>query len=428
MSAWAAEIDFLSYHHNIVFVQSVGNVLAEYFPPLVSCPGIVDHLKAGREYPKFLTEDSFRVANPGHSLQAITVGSITNQQYRSDEWKSFASKIGEPSPFSRTGCGIWNVTKPDVVEFGGDMLRSDANPPDVSAPIEGRDCYPELVRSTLHGGPIYDRDDVGTSFAAPKVTKIVAELQRTMPEETSLLYRALIIQSARWPEWTENIDDPAEKCRLMRSFGFGIPNIERATTNSNYRSTLISNGAQTIRPTECKIFQIPIPDQMRSPGEDFEILIEVTLSYAAQPRRTRRHRRKYLSTWLDWKSSNLREPMENFRRRALKDTDSPIDSEKGTPIPWTIHEQGNWGKIDDIQRSAGTVQKDWAVVSSNALPENFCIAINAHKGWSQDPDTEAKFALAVSFESINLELEIYEILRVSVDELQAELAELELNV
>ena len=45
-----------------------------------------------------------------------------------------------------------------------------------------------------------DRDEIGTSFAAPKVAHIASRLQRVLPDESCLLYRVLIVQSARWPE------------------------------------------------------------------------------------------------------------------------------------------------------------------------------------------------------------------------------------
>ena len=52
-------------------------------------------------------------------------------------------------------------------------------------------------------GPAFDRDQAGTSFAAPKVTRIAAYIQAALPDEPALLYRALIVQSARWPVWAE---------------------------------------------------------------------------------------------------------------------------------------------------------------------------------------------------------------------------------
>ena len=58
---------------------------------------------------------------------------------------------------------------------------------------------------------------------------------------------------------------------------------------------------------------------------------------------------------------------------------------------------------------------------SNALSDNFCIAVMGHKGWSKDPDSQAHYSLAVSFEIIGREIPIYDDLRVAVDELQHEL-------
>lgn len=44
-----------------------------------------------------------------------------------------------------------------------------------------------------------------------------------------------------------------------------------------------------------------------------------------------------------------------------------------------------------------------------------------HEGWSKDPDSAARYALAVSFEVVGREIAIYDGLRVAVEELQSEL-------
>lgn len=416
MSSWAAAIDMLSFSYDILLIQSAGNVCCQTL--VSSNPGVEEHLNAGRAYPGFLTERSSRVSNPAQSFQAITVGSVAYGAFKDEQWRSLAGRLGDASAFSRSGLGIWGVTKPDVVEYGGDFLVSESG--DIGTPTVGREQYPELVRSTFNGGPAYDRDQVGTSFSAPKVTRIAASLQQLLPDEPSLLYRALIIHSARWPEWVFEAGDTYNRLLAMRMFGFGIPDVERATSSSPYRSTLISKGIQTICPNEAKVFQIPVPQELRQQGDNYDIRIQVTLSYAAQPRRTRRGRRRYLSTWLEWKTSNLRESLSSFRHRVFKDDDSTPAAGTGTSIPWGIKDQRHNG-IEGVSRSTGTVQKDWAVVKSNELPENFCVAVIGHKGWSQDPETEAKFALAVSFESVTQELEIHESLEVAIDDLVLEL-------
>jgi hypothetical protein len=145
--------------------------------------------------------------------------------------------------------------------------------------------------------------------------------------------------------------------------------------------------------------------------------VDITLSYAAQPRRTRRNLRRYLSTWVDWKTSGVGEGLEAFRVRALK------DEQKALPVPglpWTLNENTKAGFIQGIRRNTGTVQKDWAVAKSNSLPDQFCIAVVGHEGWSHDPDSTARYALAVTFEVLGQEIAIYEPLQTAVIELQAQ--------
>jgi hypothetical protein len=216
---------------------------------------------------------------------------------------------------------------------------------------------------------------------------------------------------------------------VIRTLGYGIPNLERATTNTDFRTTLITSGEKAIRARACDIYQVPLPDSLRRPGYEYDVLIEVTLSYVAQPRRTRRKSRRYLSTWLDWKSSNLGESISSFRARALKDGNRDANAAQGTRIRWTLGMQADHGEVADVRRNAGTVQKDWAIVKSSDLPENFCIAVMGHPGWSHDPDSEARYALAVSFEAVGREIPIYNDLRIAVEAPQADLnAEVEAEI
>lgn len=425
MSAWAAEIDLLSLKYDVLVIQSAGNLFCNSVAPQ---PGVVQHLAAGRAYPHYLNEASCRIANPAQSLQALTVGSVAYGRFAAGGWTSLASERGHPSAFSRSGLGIWSTIKPEVVEFGGDDLATAAVPPDVSTPDVGRDCYPELVRSTmLAPGPAFDRDTVGTSFSAPKVAGIAARIQAILPEESCLLYRALIVQSARWPEWAMNAS-AQEKASIIRWIGFGVPDLQRATVNTDHRVTLISAGEREIKARECHIFQVPIPAEMRNPADDFDVLVEVTLSYVASPRRTRRGIRHYLSTWVDWKSSRIGESRTAFTERVMK-MDDPVGPGEGSPFGWTLETFTDAGVIRGVRRNLGTVQKDWAVVKSNALPEDFCVAVVGHPGWSKDPDSTAKYAVVVSFEVLGQQIPIYSQIQTSVEELQAEVeAEVEAQV
>jgi hypothetical protein len=272
MSAWAAEIDLLSHEHDVLFIQAAGNISGTSNTP--GSPGVREHCQAGRSHPDYLLEASSRISNPAQSLQALTVGSIALATFTEGARRSFAA-AEHPSAFSRAGFGMWESIKPEVVELAGDYVRDSGNPPQLSCPP---DVCPELVRSTLHAvGPAYARDDIGTSYAAPKVANIAARIATLYPEQSSLLHRALVVQSARWPAWAEAAV-PADRLNILRTIGYGLPDLVRATDNTEFRVTLITNETYELGPGDAAIFSVPVPEELRRPGLESLIRIDVTLS------------------------------------------------------------------------------------------------------------------------------------------------------
>ena len=422
MSIWAAAIDLLSYQKDVLFIQAAGNISDR---GAIHNPGILDHLAAGRPYPGYLYETSSRLCNPAQSLQAITVGSVSLEFFQDADRQS-VSPSGNPSSFSRTGFGLWESIKPEVVEIGGEFAIDHGNPPLLTKPPE---ICPELVRSTLNGGPAYDKDQVGTSFAAPKVANIAGHLAALFPGQETLLYRALIINSARWPLWAD--DAPLDRRpRIIQSIGYGLPDLSRATENAVNRITLISETAYEIHANEGFVFGIPIPPELRRPGDAFRVRIDVTLSYAASPRRTRKSRRGYLSVWLDWKSSKKGESFQTFQARALRDFEGGDGADEGN-VDWTLgNRKERDGITPGVTRRNGTVQKDWAIVDSYELPDVFGIVVRGHKGWDRrNPEATARFALAVSFEAMGAEVNLYESIRAAIEaEVRAPEAVVEVSV
>lgn len=397
MSTWGTEIDLLSHELDVLVIQSAGNI--ESRTDSLQHPGILDNLTAGRPYPNYLREASSRISNPGQSLQAITVGAVGLATLDDGDRATMGGEA-RPSAFSRSGWGIWDTFKPDVVEIGGDYLI-DAEKVNLSIT---EDACLELVRSTFASpGRATTKALIGTSFATPRVAAIAAALQRILPNEPTLLYRALIIQSARWPGWMENLS-PEEQVNWMRSVGYGIPDLARATKNSEKRVTLITEGVQVIKPLEAAIYTVDIPNELRTPGSEFDVRIEVTLSYSSRPRRTRSSRKGYQEVWLDWIASKKEESLQDFMARAIKGLG---EAESADTVDWMLHEQKDYGVLRGVHRKAGTVQKDWVVLKAYELPETFAVAIRGHNGWNRDPNSTAKFALAVTIEAEECPLPIY---------------------
>jgi Subtilase family len=408
MSAWAAKIDELSHSVGVLFIQAAGNILGT--DSRHNSPGIHQYLISGRPYPGYLEEAASRIASPAQSLQALTVGSVAGRTWRDESRRSIAPFENSPSAFSRSGLGLWDSIKPEVVEVGGDYAR--ANNGDAPPTIE-EEIAVDLIRATGDGGPAIARDDVGTSYAAPKVSHLAALLQNLFPEAHPLLYRGLIVHSARWPTWLDSEGWSAD--RALRLMGFGIPTVERATHNEAHRVTLVTPNAVPIRNSELHLYLVTVPDELRNHFGDTIFRIDVTLSYSSAPRRTRASRRGYLATWLDWRSANLGEPLESFWARMVAGQEKA--SRRYPGLDWCLHHTSQYGDARETHRGNGTIQKDWARLPGHELPEQFGIAVRAHKGWDhRDNAGGANYCLIVSIEAESVSVPVYSsILAVNVE-------------
>lgn len=408
MPVLAAAIDKLIHERDILFIISSGNI--RIFPDSTSEISIYEHLSAGTDYPQYLLEPNSKIANPAVSSFAITVGSIAKFNFEDDDYKSLAGKE-RISPFSRAGLGMWGCVKPDVVEFGGDLLINKT-----SLQLTTRESLmPELVNCTLYGAKTVGRD-CGTSFSAPKVAYIASKLMTEHPKESAQMYRALIIQSARLPEFC--FDNPTSED--FRLYGYGIPNIERAVSNSESRITFIQEGR--IEPKKADIYRIIIPENIRGEGKEFRILIETTLAFTSQIRSTRRGAHSYLANWLEWRSSKYNESFISFRDRTIKylESDEQSDVEEVTnSIKWILRENPAWTK-HDINRNNSTVQKSWAIIEPHQFAEEFSIAVVGHCGWDKNLENITPYSLCVSFEVLDAQVNLYEILAEAQVEIEAE--------
>lgn len=397
MSAWAAWIDRESHKNNVLFVVSAGNI---------SRAAIREFFRAGNVYPSYLDEPYCGIANPGQSSFAITVGSINHAAFDDGSWQSLGIEQNV-SAFSRIGPGIWNTIKPDVVEFGGGFVISKNG----SHHIKEIDrTSPELLRSTMHGGSYNGFDAVGTSFAAPKVTHVVSALTKLYPGESINLFRALLIQGARLPDGFFLAPTRAS----LRHFGYGIPSLDRVTRNTDYRVSFYNTGS--IQTDEGHIYSLKVPQSLRGQGDEYEILIEVTLSFTAGVRRTRQKIKSYLSTWVDWDCSKLDEAFEDFKDYALKEVngvESQYDSEERKnleSIPWNITNRIDHGPVEGFSRNNNSVQKDWAIVKSYQLPEEIGFVVRGHQGWDKKHEP-VPYAFVVSLEILGSNIPIYEAIR-----------------
>ena len=402
MPSLAASLDKLIHEKDILFVVAAGNLYLNSTIP--TNLGIIEHIQAGRNYPTYLNEVESKVANPGVSYFSITVGSIAKEDFENTDYKALAGR-NNISPFSRTGLGMWGCIKPDVVEFGGDLVKNKLSIQLITNEVTS----PELVNSTLYHASAVGKDAFGTSFSTPKVSYIASRLQTEHPNETAQMYRALIIQSARLPDrcfYNPNLND-------IRYYGYGVPDIDRALNNSQLRITFIQDGE--IGPKKADIYHLKIPDELKGEGREFRILVEVTLTFTAKTRLTRKGSHSYLSNWLEWQSSKYNESFNSFRNRTIEYLETAEEVEVGgieqgvDSIKWVIRENPRWS-ANGINRNNSTAQKSWTIIEPQQFAEEFSIAVIGHMGWDRNLESKTKYALCVSFEILDSEANIYKLM------------------
>jgi hypothetical protein len=407
MSKWAASIDKVMSGNNKLFIVCAGNIKRTTGSD--TNPGIAEHLNASRGYPGYLYTHAARISDPAQSCFALTVGSICVGEFDDPDRHSFG-QINMVSSFSRSGPGIWRMIKPDVVEYGGDFIREKNSSPNITT---HNTTMVEVVRSTSGGGNAIGYD-LGTSFATPKVAHIAGAILKRLPGASANLLRTLIVQSARLP----GAAFKRPEFKDMQTLGYGIPDKIRATENSQTRITLTAEAR--IHPREAQIYTIKIPDEIRSAGYEYDILIEVTLAFMAKPRRSRRGTNSYLSGWVDWQSSKFDETYRQFRKRMTKYIDDEVEEDEfdnsfdiaDQHFQWKIRDNVNWGSVKGLRRQDSSIQKDWTIVKSYRLPEEFSIAVVGHKGWEKDVQESLPYSVAVSFEVLEANVDIYNAIKI----------------
>jgi hypothetical protein len=158
----ARAFDARQDRHDALFVIAAGNYTTRplrTWPPTVSLRG------------------ADRVSAPGDSARGLTVASVAHLQNGIS-----AVQTGEPSPFSRCGPGPSFIPKPEVHHHGGNCST-------------GGDFTQIGVQSMSSVGHL--AEDIGTSYATPIVSSILANVDRALGGAASRnVLKALAVHSA----------------------------------------------------------------------------------------------------------------------------------------------------------------------------------------------------------------------------------------
>ena len=252
-TSWTARtLDRLSREHDILFVVSTGNILLN---------PIRDYLRDGIPYPLYLCQEDSRILDPGQAGLAVSVGSIAAGTMVANSPDTTIALDFEPSPFTRTGPGIKGETKPDLVEFGGNLVSQPE-----SGIVRGNSATNVVMAS--HQLSPATAHNYGTSFAAPRVAHKIAVLLHELKEMglgeiSAPLLKAFLINSAVYrsdlASLQEQLDSVGRK-QWLQILGHGWPDATRATECDDYSMLLFHQGELAVN--QVAFFDIPIPTRL----------------------------------------------------------------------------------------------------------------------------------------------------------------------
>jgi hypothetical protein len=306
-------IDDLVRELGIVVVIPTGNAGISLNAHTASGHHIID------DKPQFHFTPEHRLSEPAPAALAVTVGSIALSGAPAElpnrvGWRAAAGP-DEASPFSRGGPGLGTTqrraNKPELTHYGGNVVVNDSG----NAVRNDPGASIISTSSRLGDGRLFASVN-GTSFAAPAVARIAADIAYEYPEASGNLIRALLVTSAAHPSPAATLTAPYQRLRV---YGYGKPTRQRAITSDSNRATMTFDGTMPIDTVQ--IHPLPVPEVFRR-GSGGERSIAVALAFDPP---VRRQRREYLAASMKVDVYRDVDPDELADILIKQDPDDPSD-------------------------------------------------------------------------------------------------------
>lgn len=326
--------------------------------------GNVRHEDDFEKYPE--NNLNCQVESPAQSWNSITVGAFTEKILPNH--KTLALK-GELSPFSRTSNGWgdnWPI-KPEILFEGGNMKKLSNGQVDGDNELGLLTTSHDVLRNNF---AIID----ATSSATALCAYFMAALRNQYPIAWEETLRGLLIHSASWTEAMKKqlkFDRKQQSIvQMLRTYGYGVPNLEKALRCKNNYLTFISE--ETIQPyikvpgksartNNAHYYEFPWPKEALENLGEKSVTLRVTLSYFIEPNPGE----KGYSTKYSYQSAALKfslirpgESSENFIARTNRINKDNLRKELGLV-------KGE--KIPEIELNTNTGNERWTLGADNTF-------------------------------------------------------------
>jgi len=324
------------------------------------------------------------VESPGQAWNAITVGAYSDLTQISDpllkDYTAVADN-GQLSPYSSTSL-MWSAKwpiKPEILCNGGNIASDGENYTECS----------DFSILTTHYKPLERllTTTWGTSSATAQASHLAANIMAEYPGIWPETVRALIVHSARWTDAMKAqfcVQDEKNQGRrnLLRTCGYGIPNLETAIQCMQNNVNLVIEG--DLQPyvkgsmKDMHIHKIPWPNEILESLGDAKAVMRVTLSYFIEPGPGEigwKDKYRYQSCGLRFDVINQNESREDFIKRInAKMREDKDDRGEGTSG------SEHW-YLGSKNRDVGSIHSDFREQNAVDLCDANYLAVYPVIGW-----------------------------------------------
>ncbi|MBE2254773.1 MAG: S8 family peptidase [Ignavibacteria bacterium] len=416
-SSWSGAIDNLAYgdgENQRLIIISAGNIREE---------------EAWRNYPdsNYVTT----IENPAQSWNSLVAGAYTEKtQVNDSNFNNHTpiAKNGELSPFSTTSL-LWEnkwPIKPDVVFEGGNLLQ---------APDKNISTHEDLeLLSTSKNFNIKPFDTINaTSAASAKASWFAAKIAFEYPNAWPETVRALMVHSAFWNDAMMNQLSirpgiRSEINRLLKVFGYGIPELSRAIYSQESALTFIAqeliqpfkikdSNKNDVETNEIHFFNLPWPKEILLEMGEVPVRLRVTLSYFIEPGAGEigwKDKYRYQSHGLRFEINNVGETEVDFSKRI-----------NGAAREEGYENVGNSGSdrwaIGANNRNKGSIHSDYWKGTAADLATCYIVAVYPIIGWWRERkhlnkvENSTRYSLIISLDTPAQDVKLYTTVKNIID-------------
>ncbi len=380
------------------------------------------------------------IEDPAQSWNALTIGGYTTKEKIPPVAPPLKPLVAanERSPFSAMSFNLppdLTPIKPELLFEAGNMAVDGSDNcewhPSVSLVAAGKDVRNEPLTSFW-----------ATSAATGCAGQFFGALESGLPGLWPETYRALAVQSADWPapirkqlvgkgaHWKSG--SKAQKLQIVRTVGYGVPDLERAMLSAKNDMTLVAQAE--LQPyimgdygtavfNDMHFYDLPWPTSALEKISNEIVVMKVVLSYFIEPNLNGRAATRpdtYRSFGLRFAMKKGSESTKRFRRRINRAEEAPASREQERDADYWL--------LGSNSQQAGSLHCDLWRGRAIDLALHDAIAIYPVGGWwkshlgQRRSADKARYSLAISICAPNSPADLYTEAAALVDAKLAEIA------